>query len=226
MRYDLAAVFLAAVLSLAAQPGSAQGVRRSNTPPPAPPPDASVPNAADCPVAADLAGGIRLTSDLNETETIRLEEDGSFIVRFEDAEGFGVVMRLVRGLYLTRSWPIDEGQVDFWPSMIVNFPVSDAEMPDPVPGEGWDVDVRLGGSDFADEGEEQSYSFGEPDRIAFGDCIYDYIPVTAVYIGAGDPFQDVYYYLTEFGVSYLAESGPVDAEPDLFTNHIRIEAEQ
>ncbi len=223
MRYDLAAAFLTAALALAAEPATAQGVRRSG-PSSSTGPETPPANAPDCPTAADLEKGIRLTSDVGEVETIRLDDDGSFVVRFEDAEGSGVVMRLAHGLYLTRSWFLDDGQVSFWPSLIVNFPVSDAEMPDPVPGEGWDVDVGLGGSDFADVAESQSYRFGEPGRISYGACSYDYIPVTAVYTGSQEPFQDVYYYLTEFGVSYLAESGSVGVAPDLFTNHIKIEA--
>lgn len=185
---------------------------------------APVPALADCPTRLDLRTGIRMTSDLGETETVVLNEDGTQMVRFLDKDGNGVQMRLARGIYLLHSADIENGRTALLPSLIVTYPVDIADLPDPVPGQGYSATVKLGGAGFDGATERQEFTFGDPRPHRIGDCEYTMIPITATYVGPDDSFQDVYFYLTELGLSYLGESGPIGEAPEILTNHIRIEA--
>ncbi|WP_172293644.1 hypothetical protein [Pseudoruegeria sp. HB172150] len=181
---------------------------------------APLPALADCPVAADLAGGVRLISTAGAAETFTLQNDGTIEVFFFYAPGMGSRYHLAKGTYLLDHENIVSGEIVENSTAVYKYPVSTEQLPDPAPGAVWEGQIAVHG-DAPRASESQSYAFGETRELDIAGCAYVSLPVIATFRNTEISFQNVYEYLPELGFAYLASSGAIGQDPD-YTVEIKL----
>ncbi|MCR8723966.1 hypothetical protein [Frigidibacter sp. ROC022] len=183
---------------------------------------ASAVHAADCPTAADLAGGIRLYDGPDVSETFRQEQPGLISSVYSEN---GVMTRslLLRGIYMVEIIEMDESGA-LVPSTRITFSFSDPPggLPDPVPGGGWEGRMTTldGGEIYV---EPFVVRFGPETPLDFDGCRYRGVPVTISYPDRDPPYFEELTWMPELGFSYLTGSAATDGSTVRF-NYERIEA--
>lgn len=165
---------------------------------------AAAPAPAQCPVAADLAGGIRVHEEGPGYETFWQDTPGVVRGRYSNGETEVAQYLLGKGIYMLMVEDLDfEGKPVPGSRTIYAHEVAIAELPEPVPSSTWkaEVIVAQGGGGFSSE--THLHGFAAMERVVLGGCGYDMIPIEIAYEGLGS--TDVLHYLPELGISYLAE---------------------
>ncbi len=170
---------------------------------------------SDCPVRADLAGGIRFDIDGGDTETFTLVKPGLLRAIYSAAgndEGEVIEVLLAKGLYVVKLRDIADGKTVEGSLTILSFPLATSDLPDAVPGTTWNVSPAKR-KDGDIRAERQEYAFGAPITKTYGACTYEVIPVDINYPDETGPYRDLVHYLPALGLSYLAgytdNDGPV-----------------
>jgi hypothetical protein len=161
---------------------------------------AASPVWADCPVADDLATGIRLTGADGTVEIYRAIDDGLVELRLSYPDGNGDLNLLGQGVYLIEAMPLLADAPDLSDRTIITYPMSPGDMPLPAPGASWDVTIDL------DDGAQEKVAlrWGQIERRSYGTCAYDVIRGEGSYAGIGYRDIEELHYLPELGFAYLA----------------------
>jgi hypothetical protein len=177
---------------------------------------------AECPVAADLETGIRL-SDGEGSETFVRDSDLSVIATYE-AEGAPPTQSLLaHGIYVMSNADLEDGTPVSGTEVTYVYPVNVPDLPLPIPGGTFETTVmRLGDGQMSNQRE--TYAFGEMTSVTIGACSFEMIPITARYPDEGPDRYEVIHYLPELGFGYLAEYH--DAQMDDIYTYTAIEAVQ
>lgn len=155
---------------------------------------------AQCPTADDLAAGIRFTGEQGETEVFTALDDTLVRAAYRSPDGLESDAVLAHGLYLVEliSQPGSAAEN----RSLYAYPVLAREMPMPQSGGSWEVDATVTVGEHSAT-EQQAYSFGVPERVSFGDCTYEVIPVEVTYSTMGDTVE-TYHYVPDLGLAYFA----------------------
>lgn len=175
------------------------------------------PVLANCPAPGSLEQGIRLTSSDGAIETFKEIAPG----RVENMTGIGEkdgsYYILGQGIYLRALTDMESGVLKPTTLVTYNYPLEDAQMPRPVAGGLWQVEVAvLDGGDIATEFHD--IMFGLPTRYTIGACGYDMIPVNIrVQENADMWFEETLYYLPELGFAVYGAYQEQEKEPEVYT---------
>lgn len=157
---------------------------------------------AECPVAADLAGGVRFEMAEGASWDIRASGGRDREVTFVWDTAFSAqTITFWDGAYMTR---IVSDDSEFVSDVDYVMPVRRA--PPPGPGAQWTVDIRNSSADGpllrAD------FVFGAEQSVTHGSCSYDMIPLT---LTQGPASEDgrlwTYQYYPEFGAVVIVADG-------------------
>lgn len=162
----------------------------------------ALPAQAACPVAADLAKGIRFATEDGATETFTSDTPG-LVASLYDYEGVQTWTLLQHGIYLVEVSEAENGQPV--PATKITFSFSDpvGGLPNPVDGGGWSgVVTTLDGDKTSTE--TLSYSFGPTVTQVFGDCSYDTVPIEVSYPDRDPPFHEDLIFIPDLGLSVLS----------------------
>lgn len=166
----------------------------------------AAPAVADCPVPADMEGnGLRFSAQTGDVETFTRSADGLTHSTVQSAAKPTVRAVLAKGLYLTRIYDLVDGasanEVSYtYPTALDNLPEPFAQGALTVTVEGRDPQGTFKST--------ETYTFGEASVLTIGTCAFAMIPVKLTY--AGTDAYDLFHYLPEYGLSYLAASFAVD----------------
>jgi hypothetical protein len=168
---------------------------------------------AGCPTAADLARGIVLEFADGSVETFRNSGPELISVEGIDADGFGYLMELVKGLHLLSYANTENGVVDSNSRVVYDYGVDLAVLPLPEPGGRWASGVTA--TDVYDSwSEPQSHVWGQMSTVDIGGCSYDMIEALISY-KTGDGYTESVEFLPQLGLGYLVwnESDNMDRYP-------------
>ncbi|MBY6048229.1 hypothetical protein [Vannielia litorea] len=129
-----------------------------------------------CPVAADMAGGVRLELANGDSEVFR--RTGAATVESVLTVGGAEQTRFsyARGVYLLESIEMEGGALVPGSRATFAFPTRPEGTPEPAPGHGWGLRIvaTYGGDPVA---EMLGIRFGEPGEATIGDCTLEMLPV-------------------------------------------------
>jgi hypothetical protein len=162
----------------------------------------ATPALAECPRPSDMDGkGVRFSSETGDVETFTRDADGTVHSTVEGETPPVVRAVLAKGLYLTRIFDLVDGQAENDVRYIYPTPLEN--LPEPFPQGALTLTVEGEDGDGTFESTE-TYSFGPASVLTIGDCSFAMIPVELTYAGTGE--RDIFHYLPEYGLSYLADS--------------------
>lgn len=174
----------------------------------------AAPAFADCPVAADLAGGIRVT----ETDgTINLfTAQGNGVVQNDGTAPDGYTYRnvLAQGTHLVELGDTENGQYVNDSRRIITYPMERTVMPLPTPNSRWDVATTVAAMGNDGYPEQQVQGWGAPATLTIGECTYDMIPGKVTYTNSDFVVFEGLHYLPALGLallhSYQIQGDPAD----------------
>lgn len=179
------------------------------------------PALADCPVAADLAKGIRFTVDGTDTEEYRQSGPGVVESLYITADGTTSRSLLAQGVYLIELVDLVDGTPDQDTRTTYAFPGRAEDLAVPAPGQQVAYDLVM--NSLGDlQPERQTYDFGQAAVINFGACEYRMIPVEIRYDPDDSGTVDLLYYLPELGFSYYAGSENADGSDRYMYSNIEV----
>lgn len=156
-----------------------------------------------CPVAADLAQGIRIDYDDGSTELFRTSGDPGIVAvlgTFEDGAGYR--LELGRGVHLISFAPtLPDGSPDVAGRVAYDYGRAVEELPVPAPGGRFDTPVTATDS-YGPRDEAQSQAYGEAEVLRIGGCSYDAVPVLIAYDTPND-YVEALHYLPGLGFGFL-----------------------
>jgi len=180
----------------------------------------ATPAFAQCPTAADMDKGVRLTDLDGYSETYRKE--GAHFIRSEWTDGTSEGSRflLLKGLYMVEYFDTTDGDVISGSRSTHAYPLKPKDAPLPVADGRWDTEVvTLDSSGMSNSRE--SYIYGPSTQVTIGGCTYEMLPVIGIYHD-DDGYEETLNYLPELGFSYLVESRTKGADAERYT-YVRIE---
>lgn len=145
----------------------------------------SVAVAAECPVAGDLARGIRLVLEDGEAEVFRAVSDAVVESRLSRADGAETRFTYARGVYLLASEEWEAGAVQPASRATFAYPMRPEATPAPAPGHGWGVTIAAR-YDGAPVQEMLGLRFGAATEVAIGACRFEALPVETRIYEAGE----------------------------------------
>jgi len=151
-----------------------------------------------CPVAADLARGIRIDFADGGSETYRsAATPGVVDVTGHDPDGSTYMMQLAGGFHLLR-WEVP-GDVS---SVIAyDYGLPPAQMPLPQPGASWYTEVHVTAAEGPRE-EPQDHRYGKTTQVTIGGCTYTAVEAVIAY-ATSDNYVESVTWLPELGLGYL-----------------------
>lgn len=167
------------------------------------------PALADCPRPSDMAGnGVRFSASTGDVETFVRYVDGSVESTVESETKPTVRAVLAKGMYLTRIFDLVDGKAEN--ETRYSYPTALDNLPEPFPDGALTLTVE--GFDGTDRFKStETYTFGPASVLTIGTCAFAMIPVALSY----GQEREIYHYLPEYGLSYLAESiAPDGAKTD------------
>ena len=171
---------------------------------------------ADCPVSADLAGGIRMEQSDGVVEVYRQFKPDIVEVISDFQDGYISRTLLGRGVYVLELSDIVSGNIDPDSRSTFAFPVATAELPLPAAGATWDVQTAARDS-YDIWSETISITWGDLTKVNYGACSYDMIPGTFAYRSDTYDHNEVIHYLPELGLGVLYSYVDDDMDaPDFF----------
>ncbi|MEL6958394.1 MAG: hypothetical protein AAGL89_05510 [Pseudomonadota bacterium] len=163
---------------------------------------AAGPALANCPTAADLDGGVRVTEDDGTINLFTRQADG--FVRNDGTATFGYTYRniLAQGTHLIELGDTENGEYIAGTIRTVEFPGGNAALPVPSPNTSveYETTVDTGTSVYP---ETQTQVWGAQTTLQIGDCTYDMIPGDLTYVNDSFTVFEGIYYLPEVGLGLL-----------------------
>ncbi|MBS8225855.1 hypothetical protein [Vannielia litorea] len=159
---------------------------------------------AACPVANDMAAGVRITLESGEAEVFRATSDVLVESLLGKADGAQTRFTYARGVYLLESVDVTAEGLRPDSRATFAFPVRPEEAPLPLPGHGWGVRVvaTYAGSPVA---EMLGIRFGPQQEVTIGDCRLAMVPVEQrIYEDGEMVAREERHYLPDLGFSYSA----------------------
>lgn len=174
------------------------------------------PALADCPVAADLASGIRLISEDGTREVYLQQGPGVVEMTGTYPDGYTSRTLLGQGIYVLELVDLIDGQADLSTRLTFAFPMQPGEIPIPAAGDVWQVKTAMWDG-YESIAETISARWGSLARVTYGDCSYDMIAGTLSYSSADYSHQEVIHYLPQLGFGALYSYDDADLpEPDVY----------
>lgn len=175
---------------------------------------AAAPAWAACPVAADLATGIRLVDQNGVIETYRTLRPHVVELIVDYGDEYSDRVSLARGVYTLDVVEEYNGVPDFGTRSTYAYQVAPEAMPLPTPGGVWRTRARV--DDTYDD--KMTASWGDPTTMTYGECTYAVIPGELVYTGEGYSQTEGLHYLPDLGIAYLSTfSTDADGVVDTYT---------
>ncbi|WP_292023180.1 hypothetical protein [Maritimibacter sp. UBA3975] len=177
----------------------------------------ATPAVAACPVPADMDGaGVRFTAETGDVETFTRSADGVTQSTVESRSKPMVRAELAKGLYLTRIYDVvDGGSAN---EVSYSYPTALGNLPEPFAQGALTLTVE-GTDDQGKFKSTETYTFGAASGLTIGTCAFEMIPVELTY--AGTDQWDLFHYLPEYGLSYLAATFAADgAKTDYSFNDV------
>ncbi len=157
---------------------------------------------AACPVAGDLAGGIRMVLEGGDAELFTLGDTGLVESRLTQAEGRETRFTYARGAYLLESIEHDSGSLRPDSRVTFAFPMRPEETPEPGPGRGWGVRMVANYGD-GPVVEMLGVSFGAPETVELGGCSLEVLPMEQrIFEGGALVAREERHFLPVLGFSY------------------------
>ena len=155
--------------------------------------------AAACPVASDLAGGIRVTLEDDVVETYIAFRPGVVQHRVLPQNEDGSENLLANGIYTLQTLDIVDGAPRQGSRRVFTYPVDPSDTPLPA------ADITWAPSVVTFEGgqvtkENHKYVFGAASTLVIGDCSYDMRTITATFEGAPG-YIETLYFLPDVGIA-------------------------
>ena len=158
---------------------------------------------ANCPTAADMAAGIKLTQDDGTVEVYSTQSDILVLVDSYYTDGYQTRYTLAHGVYLLDRVDIEDDVPVADSRATYTFDMSPEQMP--LPESGGRLRTRQVVRDF--DGvytDKVSGQWQDAVQMAFGDCTYTVIPGVIEYSSDGYSYTEGLNYLPELGLSYLS----------------------
>ena len=182
------------------------------------------PALAECPTAADLSGGVRVTEDDGTTNTFTLIGDGVVQNDGLAPDGYAYRNLLAKGTHLIGLSDTQNGQDIPDTVRRMQYPVAASDLPVPTPSSraSYDTTVSANGGSYP---EEQVQAWGTMTTLTIGECTYDMIPGKVVYTNDSYVVNEGLHYLPALELALLY-SYQIEGDPaDIYTP-VRIEALQ
>ncbi|MEY1554992.1 hypothetical protein AB3Y40_05105 [Yoonia sp. R2331] len=177
-----------------------------------------------CPVAEDLATGIRVTAADGTVDVYRDLGDGTVAQEIDFGDGSVAKNVLARGVYVLRLAVEDGGVLDLDSVMQTTYDRNPAAMVPPTPG--MQDKLRTTITDTSGSYKElQSHNWGESTEVRIGECTYEGIVGDVRYDSDEGAIVETVHYLPALGLGLLM-AYTYDDEPTETYDLIRIEAVQ
>jgi len=176
---------------------------------------AASPALADCPVAADLAGGVRVTETTGTINLFTAQPNGRVQNDGTAVNGYLYRNLLVQGTHLAELGDTD-GR-DYLPDTrrTVTYPRPDAQMPVPTPNTTatYETTITTSGGSYP---ETQDQSWGAMTTLTIGDCSYDMIPGKITYTNTDYVVFEGLHYLPALELALLHSYQIEGSAPDIY----------
>lgn len=172
----------------------------------------ATPALSECPVAADMAAGVRLTETNGNSETFTVLPNGFVRAEWVDEDGYGAKYLLKQGIYVVEAFDLEDGELVSGTRATYTYA---EEPPELVAGTRWDVQTVIYDIDGISAGSE-SHIYGPPTQTSIGSCTYDIVPIISIYHGP-DGYEEKVNYIPELGFAYLIETKDPGQKPELYT---------
>ena len=177
--------------------------------------------AVACPVAADLANGIRFTDAEGVTETFSADAPG-LVTSLYDFKGRQTRSVLLNGLYLVRIEELADGAPVPGSGVLMGFTDPPGGRSEPDRGSGFATTLTTIDGDRTSS-ETMAVSFGPAAPLTIGACTYAAIPVRFDYPGRKPKGHEIMTYLRDLGLAYMSAAGKDGAQDVRFT-YVSVEA--
>ncbi len=155
----------------------------------------------NCPAAEDMAGGVRLTFADGAVQVYRAGQDGTVVMDVVEAGGDSFRLELAHGFHVLDYVATSGGNPITGSEVAYDYGMPVAELPVPAPGARWDLTAKVT-DNFGTRTERILEVWGDPQRLAIGDCTYDVMDVAVAY-GAETANIDQARYLPELKLLFV-----------------------
>ena len=157
-----------------------------------------------CPTAEHRGHPVRLTFAEGYQEVHRSDGNGLWHIDvYEESERIYEI-EVAHGTHMLRFADVFDGAPEYATQTRYDYGMPIAEMPVPVPGGRWQVDVEVSGPDGV-RPEPQRQAYGAETEVAIGGCRYRMIPVLIAY-DTDDQYVEEVHFLPDLGLGYLVDS--------------------
>lgn len=172
---------------------------------------AASPVLAECPVAADLADGVRVTESDGTVNLFTAIGDGAVVNDGTSPDGYTYRNILAQGTHLVELGDTSNGAYIPDTRRVVNYPFARVDMPIPSAAASFDfaTTITTGTGEYA---ETQTQKWGTLSSLTIGACTYDMIPAKVVYTNADYVVLEGLYYLPALELALL-HSYQIQGEP-------------
>lgn len=160
---------------------------------------------AECPVAADLETGIRITTAEGDYEELKSFTPGTVVSHYYAKGALDSRVLLARGLYMIEFIPALEGALETGERDTYSYDYSPDKVPLPVVGKSLELPLVINESGTISEGLDVFEADPEID-VTYGDCSYRVLPIRQYFNVNDRETYDILHYLPDLGISYLARS--------------------
>lgn len=163
--------------------------------------------AAECPTAADMAGGVEITFANGDVTILR--DVGAGMIEVEEYYSWhdeGRRYFAYLGLYVTDEGPLTwDGSPGVGVEVRTIYPVDVLEMPVPAAdAPDWEGSLRREIGEDLGEAPEYHVRFDAMDPVTIGGCTYDAVAVgESLRPGADDQKDQYSYFLPELGAGFI-----------------------
>ncbi len=169
---------------------------------------------ADCPVAGDLATGLRVT-ETNGTVNV-FTDIGDDRISSDSLSARGNTYRnvLVHGTHLIELGDTIDGEWDPDNHRIVSYNMPTTDMPMPTPQSTWSFETTIASPGLSGYPETQTQRWGALTTLTIGACTYDMIPGKVTYTNESYTVFEGLHYLPALQLAllftYQEQGQPVD----------------
>ena len=154
---------------------------------------------ARCPVAADLASGIRFVYGDDTSEVYRAGAGGAVVVDGYTGDTLDRRLTLLHGVFLTRYAPIAPDGAEAAGVSLYDFP---PDTPPPAPGTTWSGLPRLSEAGQSRD-EPQTHVAGPLRSVEIAGCPYEAFDIS-VDFGELAGYSESLVFMPDLGIGYLA----------------------
>lgn len=186
---------------------------------------AASPAAADCPTAADLAGGIRAVISDGGQEVYRTIGQNRVEVKNDYGDGYITTVLLAHGVYVLEVSETENGRPVPDSRSVTRYPVALDKLPLPAPGASWKVEVQVTDANGT-SAEQETHRWDQVSSYTRDGCTYDALSGTIRYDYDDGWYQEELLYFSEMGIAVLVASDDSDAGPVTFAPYASFQVVQ